>query len=363
MDEPMIRAWVQEPAPPDPTSTERPGRWISAPDWPSPVTRQKVLHVAPTGLADAPSEAPVTIDCPENTGHAAASWCMYGEDPDGPRDQNREAGQMVSFETEPLSEDMEIFGFPMLQTRVTCDVPQANLVAVLSLVAPDGPATLISYGVLNLTHRNSHATPEALVPGEAVDATVQLNVIGQRIPAGYRLRLSLSHAYWPVIFPSAQKARLVLSQTRLVLPLHDPAQDGPPLADFGSPEGAAPLKTDVLSDAHSQRTRSIDYPTGVETYQRASDTGAQRHVHTGMTVHYRNEDRFEIHPDDPNTAKATCRWRKSYRRDDWHAEVESDITIEALRDVWRVRARLRATDANGDVLTRDWHEDIARDHV
>lgn len=361
MEEPMIRAWMQEPTAPSPVSTTRPGRWISAPAWPKPLTREEVLHVSPAGLGD--SAGPVTLACPETAGHAAQTWCMYGAGPDGPLDQSREAGRMAFFDTAPLDADKEIFGFPMLHAKVASDVPQANLAAVLSLVAPDGKATLISFGTLNLTHRNGHAVPEPLPPGQPVDATLQLNVIGQCIPAGYRLRLALSQAYWPILFPSAQKARLTLTEARLVLPLHDPAQDGPPLAEFGRPEGAEPLKTQVLSDGTEHRTLTLDYPTGVETYIRQDDTGAVTHLHTGITVHYESEDRFDIHPDDPNSARVACRWSKRYSRGDWRAEVDTSVTVEALRDIWRVTATLEARDPDGVVKTRAWHEDIPRDHV
>ncbi len=363
MEEPMIRAWMQAPGAPDPAARERPGRWISAPGWPSPVTREHVLHVVPDGLSQTASDAALTLACPETTGSAAPAWCMYGAGPDGPLDQSRETGRMAIFETAPLDADLELFGFPMLHAKVASDVPQANLAAVLSLVAPDGRATLITYGVLNLTHRKSHAAPEALPIGQPVDATLQLNVIGQRIPAGARLRLGLSQAYWPILFPSPQKAVLTLTGTRLVLPLHDPAQDGPELAAFDPPEGATPLQTETLSDSAEHRSLTLDYATGVETYARGSDTGAVRHLHTGLTVRYRNDDVLQIHPDDPNSVRATCAWEKHYRRGDWRAELSSSIRVEALRDVWRVTARLEARDADGEVATRDWHEDIPRDHV
>ena len=363
MEEPMIRAWMQEPKAPDPASTERPGRWVSAPGWPSPVTREKVLHVTPGALTETASDTAITIACPETAGHAAPTWCMYGADPDGPLDQNRELGRMAVFDTEPLGKDTEIFGFPMLHAEVASDVSQANLAAVLSLVAPDGAATLISFGVLNLTHRNSHSDPEPLPIGTPVDASVQLNVIGQRIPAGYRLRLALSQSYWPLIFPSSRRAELTLTHARLVLPLHDPAQDGPALADFAQSEGAAPVETEVISDGSSGRTMTVDYPTGIETYTRSMDTGAHTHLHSGITMRYENEDRFDIHPDEPNSAKGTCRWRKSFSRGDWRAEVKSFVRVEAVRDVWRVTAELKAQDAEGEVLTRTWHEDIPRDHV
>lgn len=361
MDEPMIRAWMQEPTDPSPVSTTRPGRWISAPAWPAPSAGQMTLHLSDAGLGDA--AGPVTLNCPENAGHTAQTWCMYGADPDGPLDQNREAGRMAFFETSPLSEDLEVFGFPMLHTRVSSDVPQANLAAVLSLVAPNGKATLISFGVLNLTHRDSHADPAPLPSGETVDASLQLNVIGQRIPAGYRLRLALSQSYWPLIFPSPQTATLTLSDTRLVIPTHDPAPTAPELADFGPPEGATPLQTKVLREGSGHRRLTLDYPTGIETYTRYGETGEVTHLHTGLTVHYENEDRFEIHPDDPNSAKLTCRWTKRYSRDDWSAEVDACVSMQALPDNWRISATLKATDAEGSVITRDWNEDIPRDHV
>ncbi|MEY8842273.1 CocE/NonD family hydrolase C-terminal non-catalytic domain-containing protein, partial [Cribrihabitans sp. XS_ASV171] len=242
------------------------------------------------------------------------------------------------FETGPLTEDLEIFGFPMLHTRVTSDVAQANLAAVLSLVAPDGKATLVTFGVLNLTHRNSHAEPEALPIGQPVEATLQLNVIGQRIPAGYRLRLALSQAYWPIIFPSPHKAGLTLTDTRLVLPSHDAAHDDPTLPEFQAPESATPVQTEVLRPGNGHRTLTLDYPTGTETYTRYGDTGDVRHLHTGITVHYESEDRFQIQPADPNSARMTCRWKKQYRREDWLAELDATVLVDALPDVWRVTA-------------------------
>lgn len=39
MDEPMIRAWMQESAPPKPVYAHRPGRWIAERDWPSTSTK------------------------------------------------------------------------------------------------------------------------------------------------------------------------------------------------------------------------------------------------------------------------------------------------------------------------------------
>ena len=362
MDEPMIRAWMQEPAAPDPSPKVRPGRWVAEPAWPTEATEVLRLHVTPEGLRDT-AGAPVIIDCPETAGHAAPVWCMYGSGADGPLDQNAEVGFMRFFETASLDADMEILGFPLLHVRVTSDVPQANLAAVLSLVAPDGRATFVTYGILNLTHRESHAAPATLPVGEAVDAVLQLNVIGQRLPAGYRLRLALSQAYWPIIWPSAEKARLTLEHARLDLPLRPVPEAVASLPDFGPPEGAAPLQTKVLEPAGGHRTRLIDYATGAETHERFEDTGLVTHLHTDMTLRAVSRETFRIHPDDPNSARGTCRWEKSFARGDWRAELEAEVEVAALADVWRITATLVARDGTDVVAERRWSEDVPRDLV
>ena len=366
MDEPMIRAWLQEPVPPSPEAQPRPGRWISAEGWPVAGTELRSLHLSPEGLSETPDPqaAPITIASPQTAGWCAPTWCIYGVDPDGPLDQQGEAGLMTAFDTAPLAEDLEIFGFPRLYARLTSDAPQGNLAAVLSMVAPDGAATLVSFGVLNLTHRQSHAAPEPLPTGEPVDIALQLNVIGQTVPAGYRLRLALSTAYWPMIWPSPEAPTLTLAPgaVRLDLPLHDAARDVP-LPEFGPPEGAVPLETETITPGSSSRTRTIDLATGIETTRRAMATGLSRHLHTDLTVGYTNEDVFRIHPSDPNSAVVTCSWEKRYARGDWRAELDATVSMRALRDTWHVTARLEARDADGVVAIRDWDERIPRDMV
>ena len=62
-------------------------------------------------------------------------------------------------------ERMEILGAPEIEIEIASDKPVAQLCARLCDVAPDGSSRRISYGVLNLTHRDSHAEPSALAPG------------------------------------------------------------------------------------------------------------------------------------------------------------------------------------------------------
>ena len=72
------------------------------------------------------------------------------------------------------------------------DRPNALLCARLCDVAPDGASLRVSYGLLNLTHRDGHEHPEPLEPGRRYPVRLQLNDAAHAFPAGHRIRLALS---------------------------------------------------------------------------------------------------------------------------------------------------------------------------
>ena len=361
MEEPMIRAFVQDPTAPAPHHAERAGRWVAERSWKTE-DGSMILHLSPGRLSEAPGKADrITVASPQTAGRYAQAWCSYGLGPDQALDQRRE--EMIEFVTNPLEEDLDILGFPMLEAEVTSDRPVANLIAVLSAETPGKGATLVSFGVQNLTHRTSHANPEPMVPGKSATVRVQLNVIGQRFAKGQRIRLALSTAYWPMVWPSPETATLTLANARLTLPVRPRKPEDDTLPDFLPAEGAPPLEIEELSTGHLVRSVTEDLVTGKEVHLRSADTGRVRHRHTGMIVHYLDEDRFEIHPCDPASARGTAAWRKSYERGDWQAEVETEVTVEALKDVWRVTAHLIAREGGTEIFRRDWSEDVPRDLV
>ena len=122
-------------------------------------------------------------------------------------------------------------------------------------------------------------------------------------------------------------------------------------------------QAEILEEGAYERTRTIDYETGMETYERFSDTGSIRHLHTGLTVRRVNRESFRIHPDDPHSAEGTCTWTMQHARGDWSAEVEASVTVKAVRGRWRISAKLSARDRDGVVSEQTWTEDVPRDFV
>jgi len=213
MDEPEYRVWMQESVRPATWRAEHPGRWVAEPCWPSPNIENRVFHLnGDSGLGDTAAEAgEVLIHTPMTMGARQGEWCQYGLVPDAPADQREDDGCSVVFETDPLAEAVEIMGAPVLELDVSADRPDAFLIARLCDVAPDGASTRITYGALNLTHRESHEHAKALEPGKTYRVRLQLNDIAQQVPAGHRIRVALSNSLWPLFWPSPELVTVTLA--------------------------------------------------------------------------------------------------------------------------------------------------------
>ena len=212
MDEPMLRAWMQESVPPATTYAERPGRWIAETAWPPPDRQHKLLHLSGRALAETPGEdAEVIVASSLATGVTFGEWCPYGLAGELPADQRPDDGRSVCFDSEPLAQRLEIFGAPVVTLELSADKPSAMIAARLEDVAPDGASTLVTYGLLNLTHRDGHEHPQALEPGRKYRVEIVLNDIAQAFPAGHRIRLALATSHWPIAWPSPEMAALSVS--------------------------------------------------------------------------------------------------------------------------------------------------------
>ena len=108
----------------------------------------------------------------------------------------------LSFDTPPLHEPVEILGFAHARLHVSATAPLANWIVQLFDLAPDGTSYLITRGYLNGSHRRSHSRPEPLVPNEVYAIDVQLGCTGYRFLRGHAIRVVVSNAEFPVVWPS-----------------------------------------------------------------------------------------------------------------------------------------------------------------
>ena len=105
-------------------------------------------------------------------------------DAESPRRSDGDDENSLVFDSTPLESDIEILGYPIAKIRVSSNVPVAKLAVRMTDVPPEGKSWLVSYGVLNLTHRDSHEHPTALTPGEFYDVDVPFYMVAHRFKKG-----------------------------------------------------------------------------------------------------------------------------------------------------------------------------------
>jgi putative CocE/NonD family hydrolase len=370
MDEPAYRVWMQDSAPPEAQPAERPGRWVAEPVWPSPNIRTRVWTLAPGrlligGEADVePADIPVRT--PQYHGVAAGSWCAYGLNADIARDQRVDDGLAVCFDTAPLGERLEILGAPVATLMVSADRPVASLCARLCDVAPDGTSLRVSYGLLNLMHRDGHAEPEPMEPGRRCSIRVQLNDAAHAFPPGHRIRLALSTTYWPIAWPAPEPATVTLGTggSRLDLPVRPrrPSEDEA-LRPFPPPEAAPAERRILLEPGHVERRFDYDVLSDTMSYVSVIDSGRERIDAIGLELREVSRKVYRIRGGDPLSAENLVHWTTWRGRGDWQVRVETRTRMRATREAFLIDAELDAYEGNDRVFRRDWHEVVPRDLV
>lgn len=372
MDEPVLRAWMQDSAPPLPLHEHREGRWVAETTWPSPHIESHTLYFSPAATLerDPVEGATLTVQSPQTTGSTGGDWCGFGSDGEAPMDQRADDGRSLVFDTAPLADPVEILGAPRLRLRIAADAPVALAAVRLNDVAPDGTSALVTYGLLNLTHRESHAEPAPLEPGRFYDVYVALNDVAHRFPAGHVVRVALSSTYWPLAWPAPTAVVLSVDTggSALELPVRALRVEDAALSPFPEPE-AAPAATRNLALRPQRFVRSFerDLTTHEAVYRLYSeggdlDTGSLMHVDAiDMDLGHTVERRFTIGETDPLSARAENEERLSMRRGAWRIRVEASTRLTADATAFRLEASLRAREGEDVVFERHWDERIPRD--
>ncbi|SCE46296.1 CocE/NonD family hydrolase [Streptomyces sp. OspMP-M43] len=377
MDGPMLRTWMQESVPPSTSYEERPGRWIGEPSWPSPHVTDTVLPIhnhrlrMPDGTGDAADEPRGqervhTVQSPLSVGQFAGKWASYNAPPDLPYDQREEDGGSLVFQTDALPERVEILGAPSVTLAVSADAPVAQVNVRLSDVAPDGRSTRVTYGVLNLAHRDSEAEPSELTPGERYTVRVPLHGVAQAFPPGHRIRLSLSTSYWPLVWPAPQPVLLTVYEngSALTLPVRD--QDvatDTQLRPFGEPEGCAPTPVTQLSDPEQAWTVTRDLVNYRSALDIVKDQGTRRYEGAGIDVGLRACERYSWVAEDFASVRGESAWTMSFGRPGWDVRVETRTVLTSDKGAFHVDATLDGYESGRRVFSRTWNEQVPRTSV
>ena len=366
MEEPVLRAYVMDSARPAAFYDERPGRWVAEENWPSPDIETLRLFLEPGRLvaqSETTDDTALTLRSPQSTGEAAGEYMAMLLGPEWPTDQSLDDARSLVFDSPPLEERIEVLGAPLVDLELACDKPQAFLAVRLCDVHPDGAATRITYGILNLTHREGHESPRPITPGEPFNVRLQLDDIGYALPPGHRLRLAISTCYWPLIWPSPEAASITLypGASDLSLPLRDQREETPPR--FEEAEGAPPLKQKETRPPKHARVVERDLVSGEVVMRIDDDLGEHRNEEHGLITGAVGSERYSIRDDDPLSARASCEWVQTLRRDDWSIRVVAQQEQWADAESFHLRSTLTTFEGETQVFERTWERSVPRDFI
>jgi len=372
MVEPMLRVWMQESVPPKPFYKHRPGRWIAETQWPSPrITLQRhwldmdrLSNAAPT------IKSQLDFRSPQTTGVDAGEWCGFGAPGEASLDQRGDDGCSLTFDSAPLRDRMEILGSPMVTLEVATDQPVAIIAVRLNDVAPGGASTRVTYGLLNLTHRDSHEHPQPWEPGKRYLINMTLNDVAYAFPPRHKLRVAISTSYWPIAWPAplAVTASLFTGESFLDLPVRPSDAGDLALRPFEPPERAA-AETTELRPAPLQRIVERDRTTNETIYTVSSGGGdldggkLTRIKAIGLEVGHAMLKHFRIGEEDPEMAQAEVIQKTRFRRSAWKTSVETRTRFSSNSDDFVLEAELTAYEDDELFFTRTWTRRIKRDLI
>ncbi|HLO30251.1 MAG TPA: CocE/NonD family hydrolase [Anaerolineales bacterium] len=366
MNEPMLRVWMPEAVPPQPFESEWPGRWVAEASWPpAQLTPEPLFFEANNLVKTSESVDELILLGAQLNGATAGVWCPYGNKFGLPVDQRTDDGLSLCFTSASSHEPLEILGFPQVDLKLAVDHPSALLAVRLCDMAPDGASRLVSWGLLNLTHRNGHDCPEPLKPGEIYQVRVQLNATAHRLIPGHRWRVAISPTYWPHAWPSPEAVRLTVhtdGASKLILPVRAVNELDTSLVPFEPPEGAPILEYESLRSEKGTRTFTYNVTKGQLRMVDRIDDGRNK-LSNGIIYDSVITNTFSIVEGQPTSASVHCKRQIEISRGDWITRVETSSVMTSDQDYFYLTNLLDAYEGEGRVFTKSWTQKIRREMV
>jgi predicted acyl esterase len=370
MDEPRFEVYMRHPYPPDPNIKEIPGDWRAEKTWPPAAQRTETLYLQPDhSLREIPpvalSQSKHELKYVPSIGSEVGFW--WG---DFATDQRPIDAYSLVYDSAPVEKETAILGWPRAYLQVSANAPLADWFVRLSDVAPDGTVTMITGAGQSGAQRESSAHPAKLEPGRKYAIPIEMHLTSWIFPPGHRIRVAISNALWPMIWPTpyAMTTSLYLGgelTSRLEMPLV-PIESSSRLqfpVQFPVIEPAPPMPEKVTSTGDT-------WPPQDWTVTRDLMTAATRVMWSGEdTGHYpwgdtKDYEKMTYVVQDSDPALSTV-----------HADASTTVALAGRTLVWSVVLDLRSDAKNfyyhferhlsensKEIRKKHWDETIPRDH-
>ena len=360
--DPAHRTYIMDVGRPGASVAHIPGRWVRDSVWPADKHEIQRLHLNADGLSQTKGRADKqVVSSPQHTGADSGEYCIIWLGPEFPGDQRHDDSGSLTFDTAPLTQDMDLVGGAVLHLKVSSNKPVAVAAVRLNAVWPDGAVSRLTYAVANLCHRDSHDKPQLLSPGKTYAIQIKLDDVACKVPKGHKLRVSISTSYWPLIWPAPEPVTLTVhtGASFIDVPVRKTRRgEKPPV--FAPAESAAPVELITVDKPWHKREVTMDQRTGETRMAIVDDFGRTTIAEHGLTTWSCGRENYSILPHDPLSAKQECHWSMETSRGDWKVRTETYSSMTATKTHWHVKGRLEAYEGEKLILTREWNRKVKR---
>lgn len=358
MQDPAYTAYLMDGVRPQSWYDQRSGHWITEDKWPASFPNKR-WYMQPGGhLEDLPSSLNTKVSSKQNCGGAAGEYCAIWLGPEMPEDQRYDDAVSACFTSKPLEDRCDIIGSPTVKLRLSSDQPIAQIVVRLNHIHPDGASTRMTYGVLNLCHRNGHTVAQPLVPDEEFEISLDLDQMAYRVPAGHCVRVAISTCYWPLLWPSPVPVELTLHAGEINIPIRQSGDQDERI--FPTPEADQPWKVEIIRPTQNERRQIIDMNSGIISLEIIDDFGSTKDSDHGLVHGSVAREWWSIHPDDPLSASGRTHWTYENSRDNWSVRTETYTNMTSDSEYFHLTAQLEAYENNNLIFEKVVSESIKR---
>lgn len=190
------------------------GQFLETTQWPPVDAKQTFWAISPGRSLDVrppkrSSQDVYDVDFTATTGENTR-WSTQFRAPPAYRDRRHEDRKLLTYDTSPFEEDMELVGTPVLRLQIATRTSDPAIHAYLEDVSPEGVVTYLTEGIFRLANRRLadpttlpydpgpaphsylRADAQPMTPGKFERVEFAFFPVAARIAAGHRLRVAIA---------------------------------------------------------------------------------------------------------------------------------------------------------------------------
>lgn len=274
------------------------------------------------------------------------------------------------YDSAPVVEPVRMQGTPLATLAVSVEPGEvsagdparltADWFVRLEDVWPDGRVSLVTGGGINGAQRFSRSDPQAVVAGEEMLLPVPQRYSTYTFVPGHRIRMVVTNAQFPMVWPSAQRMTTTL-RVGGASTMHLPTVAAGQAVAMPEPVLESPRAPDaevLASQPLTPFTVLSDDPVGItEVEEREASTVRVG----GATYDYQNVIRRWVDNRDPAHAGLVGRGREVITRPGRTLTARAVVHVASDERSFHVTVRRSIAEDGVVVRTRTWQETVPRD--